>query len=105
MALDMNGATYGRNKAKINDLAGSYEASITSLKKALYGNDGGPDTYSALMKTIDNYWVGADADQFKSDVSKKRDEISKKLDNYQNKVREALNSSYEEFIKFQSNNK
>lgn len=101
MALDMNGATFGRNKTQINQLCQRYAMAISYLKNVLSGRGGGPDEYSSLMKTIDNYWAGADADKFKNDLVQKRSEIENKLDGYSKKIQEALNSSYEEFLRFQ----
>lgn len=99
MSFNMGNATYGRDREAIIQLIGSYNTTLANTRRRLKG-----DMYAQLLKTIDEYWSGADAQSFKTAIEKEISAVQKQIDNYQKKIGDTLMQSYTDFTKFQSSN-
>lgn len=100
MSFNMGNATYGRDKEAILQLIGSYNNTLATTRTRLEG-----EKYNQLLKTIDEYWSGADAQSFKEAIKKEISTVKAQIKTYQNKIGDALMQSYNDFTKFQSSNK
>lgn len=101
MGLTMSNATYARSTTGIKNLKANLTGDIAAVTKRLSPNSEG---YRAMMNTINNYWVGEDANAFKRDLEKQIDALNKNISNFKKYV-DAFDTEQNAFAKFQSNNK
>lgn len=100
MALTMGNATYGRDLSSIYLLCQDYSNDLVYTKKRLRG-----EKYTQLIKVIRENWNGEDAERFIKSLDKEISNIENKISTYDHKITDTLHSSYEEFVRFQANNR
>ncbi len=97
--LGIDKTNYGRSASGLKVLKNDFNADIEGLVKILNG-----DKYAAFKKIVTDNWVGADADDFISDVEKTRADLEKSLRSLKNKFNAALDADAKQFKGFQSKN-
>lgn len=99
MALNISGATYGRDKAGQKRLLANLKNDIEKARKSLTGAD-----YENIIKMVRQYWSGADAEKFLNTFKKSVSEVSTKMKTYEATIEKALSSDANQFAKLQSRN-
>ncbi len=95
----MQRATYGRDKSGRKKLLANLKGDINSARKQLTGS-----TYDAVIKNVNTYWSGVDAQKFLSVFKTSVKEISTKMKSFENVIETALNADANQFAKLQSTN-
>ena len=97
--LTIDGASYGRSASGAKVLKNDFAGDIDNLIKVLNG-----DKYASFKKTIQTYWVGADATDFLNDIEKTRADLEKKLRSLKSTFNGAVDADIKQFGSFQSKN-
>lgn len=95
----MQNATYGRDKSGQKKLLANLKGDIASARKHLTGSK-----YDAVIKNVNTYWSGVDAQKFLSVFKKSVSEISSKMKAYETVIENALNADANQFARMQSTN-
>ena len=99
MALSIGSATYGRDtqgkKTLLKDLSNDLEA----VRKELSGSE-----YKALTDTIDKYWVGKDATEFKNKIKTTINSIDAEIKKMKSTLENDFDTDTKGFAKLQSTN-
>ena len=98
MAINMSTAEYARSKAAQTKLVAEYKADLSKIISAI---DNGKK-YQELVRTIDRYWAGADANKFKKNIADYRNNIKQAAKNAERALENALATDYSQFTKNQS---
>ena len=97
--LTIDGTSYGRSASGAKVLKNDFSGDIDNLIKILNG-----DKYANFKKTINAYWVGADATDFLNDIEKTRKELETKLKSLKSRFNAAIDADAKQFGSFQSKN-
>lgn len=99
MALNISGATFGRDKAGQKKLLANLKGDIEKARKNLTGA-----SYESVVNNVNKYWAGEDAKKFLTMFKKSVSEISTKMKAYEKTIDSALNTDASQFAKLQSRN-
>ncbi len=99
VGLDMGTATYARSKAGMTALKNDFDAEIQKLIKVLNG-----DKYAQFKRIVNQNWVGADAEDFLSDIEKTRASLQKQLLALRSTFNSAMDNDIKQFANFQKKN-
>lgn len=98
MAINMSTAEFARSKAAQTKLVAEYKADLSRIITAIEKGQ----KYQELVKTIDKYWAGADANKFKKNIADYRNNIKQAAKNAERALENALTADYNQFTKNQS---
>lgn len=98
-SLSISNANYARDKAGKEALKKDLSSQMDKVVSKLGGSN-----YDTMIKTIDRYWNGTDADDFKSDLKKKIEEVKSDVKKIRQYMENAIDKDYNNFVKFQSKN-
>lgn len=101
MALNMNKATYGRDKTGQKKLQAEFENDFNNAIKALSGDDA---KFVQVCKAIKNNWSGADADKFLQLLDEQRKQLVTDMKQFKNTMSNALAQDRTNFESAQSKN-
>lgn len=99
MSLDIKNATYARDKAGKKKLVANLQSDIDAAIKVLTGNE-----YNQVRQVVSKYWVGADADQFRTNLQLSAKELEALFKTYKSTIQKALDTDTKQFSSMQSKN-
>ena len=99
MALAIKDATYARDVAGRKKLLANLQSDIDKAIKALTGTE-----YNTVKTTVNKYWVGEDAEQFKTNLQLSAKELEALFKEYKSTIQKALTADAKQFASMQSNN-
>lgn len=99
MALNMSGATYGRDASGRKKLISDLQGDLKTARTAVTGNE-----LTTLLKEVDKYWSGADADKFKTQIKTTATNIANDMKTFDRDLENSLNEDTKGFQKLQSTN-
>ena len=97
MALEMKNATYARDTAGKKKLLSELKGDVNNAIKAL-------EQTSTVTNEVDKYWLGKDANQFKSSFKSSADEIKALYKKFNTLIENALADDAKQFGKMQETN-
>lgn len=97
--VNWSGADYGRNKNNAKLLKEAFYNDFTKILNVIKGSK-----LTDVKKIIKYNWTGADCDDFIKDLDNKIASISEQMMKITGTINNAIDSDYNEFLKFQSNN-
>lgn len=97
MALEMKEATYARDTAGKKKLISDFQAEIDKAIKTMESEQ------ATVIDTVNKYWLGKDADQFKKDFKENVANMKSDFTRLKKSLDSVLTSDAKEFEKFQSN--
>lgn len=92
-------ATFGRSEGGLKTLKSNLQSQCSSMKNKLRGKE-----YKELISVINANWAGADATDWKNDLSAKISEVEKALRSLSTKSQGLLDSDLASFKSFQAKN-
>jgi hypothetical protein len=99
MALSINNASYGRDTAGKKKLVSDLQSDIDAAIKVLTGAE-----YNKVKTTVSNYWVGADANEFKTSLQLTANELAALFKTYKATIQKAMDTDSKQFASMQSKN-
>ena len=99
MGLQIKDADYGRDVAGRKKLLSNLQSDIDKAIKALTGTE-----YNNVKTQVSKYWVGADADQFKTNLQLSAKELATLFKEYKSTLAKALDTDSKQFASMQSKN-
>lgn len=99
MALNMSNATYARDKAGRENLIKNLQGDIDRIIKKMQGSD-----YETVIKTVEKYWAGDDADKFIKAFKKSVKDVAKDMALYKAEIANAIKADSKYFAKLQTKN-
>ena len=92
-------ATYGRSEGGLKTLKSNLQSQASKMKNKLEGQE-----YKELLSVINANWAGADANDWKRDLTSKIAEVKKALNSFSTKSQGLLDADLQGFKSFQSKN-
>ncbi len=99
MALDMGSATYARDASGRKKLIADLQGDLKTARSAITGNE-----LTTLLKEVDKYWSGADANRFKSEIKETANKIANDMKQFDKELDSVINDDDKQFRKLQSTN-
>ena len=99
MALEMKDATFARDKAGKKKLVANLQSDIDRAIKTLTGTE-----YNNVRQCVSKYWVGADADQFRTNIQLSAKELEALFKTYKQTIQKAMDTDTKQFASMQSKN-
>ena len=99
MALSMSNATYARDASGKKKLIADLQGDLKTARSAVTGNE-----LTNLLKEIDKYWSGADAEKFKTSLKKAANDIANEMKMFDKDLESAINEDSKAFQKLQNTN-
>ena len=99
MALEIKNADYGRSVSGRKKLLADLQSDIDKAIKALTGNE-----YNAIKTEVAKYWVGEDAEQFKTNLKVSAAECEALFKQYKSDLAKALSNDSKQFASMQKKN-
>ena len=99
MGLEIKNADYGRSVSGRKKLLADLQSDIDKAIKALTGNE-----FNSVKSEVSKYWVGEDAEQFKTNLKLSAKELETAFKEYKSKLASALSTDSKQFASMQSKN-
>lgn len=99
MALNISNATYGRDTAGTKTLLNNLKGDVEKARKLLTNAN-----YQDVIKNVEKYWSGSDAEAFKQKFAKAVENISSKMQAYEKGLEIVIEADAKSFANMQYKN-